>query len=231
MSTGTQAVPVITVDGPSGVGKGTVSRLLALRLGWHMLDSGSLYRLTALAARRRGIDLADEAAVAVVAAGLPVQFVARADAEAEILLADEPVNALIRTEEAGSDASRVAALPAVRVALLDRQRAFRTTPGLVADGRDMGTTIFPDAPAKLFLTATPEVRAERRYKQLREKGISVNLTSLVEEIAQRDQRDSSRAVSPLRPADDAVVIDTSLLDIGEVLARAIAVCGGRLGFY
>ncbi|UCE88714.1 MAG: (d)CMP kinase [Pseudomonadota bacterium] len=224
-------VPVITVDGPGGSGKGTISRMVAQRLGWHMLDSGALYRLVALGALRHGLDLKDEAELADYARQLDADFRpgTSADAEPATLLEGEDVSLELRTETCGNDASRVAALPAVRAALLDRQRAWRDAPGLVADGRDMGTVVFPDAELKIFLTASVEERARRRYKQLKEKGIDGSLAGLLNEIAERDRRDSQRAVAPLVPADDAVVIDTSDLGIGEVVARVGQLCRERLG--
>lgn len=222
--------PVITVDGPSGAGKGTLCRLLALRLGWHLLDSGSLYRLTALAATRRSIPLDDEVRVAAVAATLDATFATQGADEMRILLEGEEVTNTIRSEICGNAASRVATLPAVRAALLDRQRAFRRQPGLVADGRDMGTVVFPDADVKVFLIASAEERAARRYKQLREKGIDANLSELVEEIAERDARDARRELAPLRPAWDAETLDTTGLSIEEVRARALIIVGKRLSF-
>lgn len=224
-----EGIPVITVDGPSGVGKGTISQLLTQRFGWHFLDSGAIYRLTALAARRQGVAFDDEAGLARVARELAVEFHPQVAGDLQILLSGQEVSREIRTEQAGNDASRVAAVPAVREALLERQRAFRKAPGLVADGRDMGTTVFPTAPLKIFLTASAEVRAQRRYNQLKEKGLDANLRSLFVEIAERDDRDRNRAVSPLRPADDAVVIDTSTFGIEEVLAAVLAECRTRLG--
>lgn len=220
--------PVVTVDGPSGVGKGTISQLLTRHLGWHFLDSGALYRLTALAARRAGVALDDAAAVATVARGLDVAFPVSAAGGESILLSGQEVSADIRTEQAGNDASRVAALPPVREALLARQRDFRQPPGLVADGRDMGTVVFPDAPVKIFLDASAEVRAERRYKQLIDKGLDVTLENLLAEIAERDQRDRNRSVSPLKPAADATVIDTSELSIDEVFEKVVTACQGIL---
>ncbi len=220
-----KAVPVITVDGPSGVGKGTISQQLARRFGWHFLDSGALYRLTALAARQRDIALDNEGAVAAVAAALDVSFQANGGGDVRIILDNQDVTNDIRTEEAGNNASKVAVLPAVRAALLQRQRDFAVAPGLIADGRDMGTTVFPQADLKIFLTASPRIRAERRYKQLKEKGLDANLNSLVEEIEQRDERDRSRSASPLRPADNAVSIDTSSKSIDEVMAEVLAHCG------
>ena len=218
------SVPVITVDGPSGVGKGTISHLLAKHFGFHFLDSGALYRLTALAAAQKGVDFSDEAAVADVAVNLAVTFQHNDSGEVKVSLENQDVSRDIRTETAGNNASKVAVLPAVREALLQRQRDFAEAPGLIADGRDMGTTVFPQAATKLFLTASAEVRAERRYKQLIEKGLSANLRGLIEEIEQRDERDRSRSASPLRPADDAITIDTSNKSIDEVFAEALSHC-------
>ena len=215
--------PVLCIDGPSGAGKGTIAKALAERLGWHYLDSGALYRLLGFAARERGIDLGDEAALAALAGGLDVRF----DGD-HVLLDGEEIGDRLRTEEAGDRASRVAALPAVREALLGWQRRQAKLPGLVADGRDMGTTVFPGAPCKVFLTASAGERANRRYKQLREKGFDVTLARLCQEIRERDERDTGRSASPLRPADDAVVIDTTDLDIEEVTARVLELLYGCL---
>jgi cytidylate kinase len=219
--------PVIAVDGPSGVGKGALCQWLAARLGWHLLDSGALYRLTALAALRRNVPLADEVQMASVAAGLDVEFMAGSDGAMRIVLDGVEVGAELRSETCGDAASRAAALPAVRAALLQRQRDFRRLPGLVADGRDMGTVVFPDAELKLFLTANAEERARRRYKQLREKGLDANLKSLVEEIDARDSRDARRAVAPLRPAPDSEVLDTTPLNIAEVCGWALGLAARR----
>lgn len=211
------AVPVITIDGPSGSGKGTISRRLASQLGWHFLDSGALYRLVGLGSDRHGL-LGNDTKIAEYARQLDVRFAAGdPDEEPAIYLENQEVTAELRTETCGELASRVAAIPAVREALLARQRNFRQAPGLVADGRDMGTTVFPQADLKIFLTASAEVRAKRRYKQLNDKGISVNLAALVHDINQRDARDRSRSVSPLIPASDAVIVDTSEMDIAEVM--------------
>jgi cytidylate kinase len=216
-------VPVITVDGPSSSGKGTVSRLVAAKLGWHFLDSGALYRLVALAAMHHSVPLGDEISLTTLAAHLDVQFVAGdGGIDTKIILEGEDVTGAIRTEECGKTASLVAALPSVRQALLQRQRVFREPPGLVADGRDMGTVVFPDARMKVFLTASREERAQRRYKQLNEKGVSVNLQHILGELAERDARDSGRSVSPLRAAPDAMIIDTTVLGIDEVVEKIMA---------
>lgn len=212
--------PVITVDGPSGTGKGTLCLQLAAQLGWHFLDSGVLYRLVGFLARKRGLALDDAAGITPLAAGLPVEFRPHAD-ELEILLEGEDVTEAVRNELIGDAASRVAAIPAVRDALLARQRAMRAAPGLVADGRDMGTVVFPDAPLKIFLTASAETRAERRYKQLKGKGNDVSLPALLEDIRARDERDATRAVAPLVPAPDAEILDTTLLGIAEVKDRVM----------
>ncbi len=214
------SAPVLTVDGPSGSGKGTLSTIVAHHAGWHLLDSGALYRLVALAGRKRGLDQDDVEGHARLAVTMDVRFGVEHEAE-RVLLGGEDVTDAIRTEEAGQDASRVAAWPPLRAALLERQRAFAEPPGLVADGRDMGTVVFPDAALKIFLTASAEERALRRYNQLKEKGSNASLSALSREIAERDARDSARAVAPLVPARDAEVIDSTGLSIGEVAARVI----------
>ncbi|MCD6679846.1 MAG: (d)CMP kinase [Burkholderiaceae bacterium] len=215
MSTQTNA-PVIAIDGPTASGKGTVAEKVACALGWTYLDSGALYRLCALQAQREGVDLDDEARVARIARALPVRF-----AQGCIELAGHDVSDVLRDESVGNAASRVAVLPGVREALLALQRQFRTAPGLVADGRDMGTVVFPDAELKVFLTASVESRAERRYKQLIEKGFSAKLPDLLRDLQQRDARDANRAVAPLRPAEDAIVIDSTHLDIDATVERVL----------
>ena len=213
------SAPVITVDGPGGSGKGTVTQMLARKLGWHLLDSGALYRLTALA-------LNDEEGLVKVAAGLDVAFEPTPEGEpVRVILAGQDVTADIRTESAGDNASKVAVMQSVRDALLQRQRDFRQAPGLVADGRDMGTVVFPDAPVKIFLTASAEERARRRYSQLKGAGVDVNIDALLEEIRVRDERDINRSAAPLKPADDAQVIDSTGLSIEEVLGRCMAAAG------
>lgn len=213
---------VITIDGPSGSGKGTLSQMLARHLGYHLLDSGALYRLVALAAMKKGIDLNNEEVVGQVALGLDVIFSLENDESAQILLEGVTVTDAIRQEAVSMAASKVAAYPSVRAALLERQRAFAVAPGLIADGRDMGTTVFPAAQVKLFLTASAEARAERRYKQLCIKGESVSMAELVRDIRERDERDSNRAVSPLKPAGDAVIIDSTAMTIDEVFTKMLA---------
>ena len=209
--------PVIAIDGPSASGKGTVAQRVARELGFHCLDSGSLYRLVALTAQQRGVALDDEAALAVLAQGLQAQFQGE-----EVLVDGVRVTDQIRSESCAAGASKVAAFPKVRLALLNKQRAFRKPPGLVAEGRDMGSTVFPDARLKLFLTASPEVRAARRYKQLIEKGMCASISTLLQEIKERDARDRERPVAPLRQEAGAGLLDTTALTIEEVVGEVIA---------
>ncbi|ROT99535.1 (d)CMP kinase [Marinobacter sp. R17] len=219
-------VPVIAIDGPSGSGKGTVTQMLARRLGYHLLDSGALYRLTALAAQRQGVAYDDVDGLVRVAGSLDVAFQPTPPGEpARVLLDGQDVTAEIRTETCGDNASKVAVIQPVRDALLQRQRDFCQPPGLVADGRDMGTVVFPDAPVKIFLTASAEERARRRHQQLLDAGVDVSIDALLDEIRARDDRDMNRASAPLRPADDAQVIDSTGLSIEEVLGKVMAVAG------
>ena len=220
--------PAIAIDGPSGSGKGTVSRRTAQALGYHLLDSGALYRLVALAGSRAALASDDEQGHALLAADLDATFDTDADGNERILLGGVDVTREIRSERAGNAASRVAAWPEVRRALLDRQRRFRRPPGLVADGRDMGSVVFPDAELKIFLTASPEERARRRHKQLKEKGLGVNLAALYAEIAERDRRDASRKVAPLVACEDAVVIDSTGLDVEAVVEQVLSLARERI---
>lgn len=224
------AIPVVTIDGPVGSGKGTISARLAERLGYHLLDSGALYRLVALTALNEGIDLDDREALAEAASSLDIRFVFEG-ARTRIFLGGADVTEDIRREAVSQAASRVAAVPPVREALAVRQKAFRRPPGLVADGRDMGTVIFPDAPVKLFLTASTRARAERRYKQLKEKGESVNLPRLLQDLEARDARDSNREVAPLVPAPGATIIDSTEMDIDEVVEEAYRIVKEKLPKY
>lgn len=222
--TSSSSVPVLTIDGPSGSGKGTISRMVAEKLGWRLLDSGALYRAVGYASGMEGLDLSDAEAVTRCAQTTKIRFVASADgSDTRILVNGHDATDELRTETAGGAASAIASIPSVRQALVDMQLAFRKAPGLVADGRDMGTVIFPEAPFKVFLTASAAERAKRRYKQLKEKGLSVTLGTLQREIEARDERDASRTVAPLKPAADAVFIDTTGLGIDVVVAKVLAV--------
>ncbi len=223
------AVPVITIDGPGGAGKGTLCQSLARQLRWHLLDSGALYRIVALAAVKSGIGLGDESTLAELAVQLDVEFLPSQPGEPSIVTLDgDDISAQVRSEDTGVLASKVAIFNEVRRALMARQRAFASAPGLVADGRDMGTVVFPDAPLKIYLTAAAEERAQRRYKQLISKGESVNLAALLEDIRARDERDSSREVAPLKPADGAVLIDSTGMAIDDVFNQVLALVGNTL---
>jgi cytidylate kinase len=218
------SVPVLTIDGPSGSGKGTISALVAKRLDWRLLDSGALYRAVGYAAGMAGLDLSDVEAVTRCAHGTKIHFRAAGDGgETRVIVNGHDATDELRTETAGAAASAIASMPPVREALVALQLGFRKAPGLVADGRDMGTVIFPDAAYKVFLTASAAERAKRRYKQLKEKGLSVTLAGLQREIEARDSRDASRAVAPLKPAEDAVLVDTTGMGIDEVVAKVLAV--------
>jgi cytidylate kinase len=220
-------VPIMTIDGPSGSGKGTVARAAAISLGWGLLDSGALYRLVALAGRKAGIGLDNGLRLAELAVNFDIRFGSDPSGEELVWLDGVEVTRDIRTEMAGNDASKVAALPPVRAALLERQRRFAVAPGLVADGRDMGTVVFPHAQIKIFLTASPDERAQRRYKQLKQKGVAANLAALSREIAERDQRDSTRAISPLVASADAISLDTTGMGVDEVIGRVLQIARGR----
>jgi cytidylate kinase len=221
-------LPIIAIDGPSGSGKGTIARRVAAALGFHLLDSGALYRLVALAGARHGLASDDQPGHAEIARTLDVEFGVDAAGDERVLLEGDDVTQAIRTERAGAEASRVAAMPPVRAALLERQHAFARPPGLVADGRDMGTVVFPAAPLKIYLTASAEERARRRHKQLKEKGLTVNIADLSQEIRERDLRDSNRPVAPLRPAEDAVILDSTELGIEQVVDQVLALARSRL---
>ena len=220
-------IPVVTVDGPSGAGKGTLSALIAEKLGWHLLDSGAIYRVLAVAAMHHDLPVDDESAVVPLASGLDVSFEIDKE-QRRVVLEGEDVTDDIRTEEVGAVASQIASLARVREALLRRQRAFQQDPGLVADSRDMGTVVFPDANVKLFLAASAEARAERRYNQLKDKGLDVNIARLLTDIKARDDRDANRSIAPLVPAEDAVVIDSTDLDINQVFESAMEIINSRL---
>jgi cytidylate kinase len=209
--------PIITVDGPSGAGKGTLCQMLAAKLNWALLDSGALYRVTALAAKQHAVAMDNEAGLEAIAAHLDVQFnVSEEKAGVQVILEGENVTASLRTEETGAIASQVAAVNSVRTALLERQRAFQQIPGLIADGRDMGTVVFPNAELKVYLTASAEERGQRRYRQLLESGNNANLSRIIEDISARDDRDMNRSIAPLKPADDAIVIDSTSMSIERV---------------
>jgi cytidylate kinase len=216
-------VSVITIDGPSGSGKGTISRAVAKCLGWALLDSGALYRLVALAARRTAVSLDDAERLGSLAEQFNIRFGSNESGEEVVWLDEQDVTRAIRTEGAGNDASKVAALAPVRAALLERQRRFAVPPGLVADGRDMGTVVFPLAKVKIFLTASPAERALRRYKQLKEKGVTANLAALSLEIAERDERDSTRSASPLVASADATMLDTTGMSVDDVVERVLRI--------
>ena len=225
----TDPIPILTIDGPSGSGKGTIARRVADQLGWHLLDSGALYRLVALAGQRKGLDPADAAGHERIAQQLDVRFGLGPVGGEQIWLEGEEVSRAIRTEQTGEGASRVGAMPGVRAALLERQRAFARPPGLVADGRDMGTVVFPSAALKIYLTASAEERARRRYNQLKDKGLNANLAALSLDIAERDRRDASRPIAPLKPADDALIVDSTSMTIDAVLARVLELAAARFG--
>ncbi|WP_261641677.1 (d)CMP kinase [Erwinia mallotivora] len=224
----TTLAPVITIDGPSGAGKGTLCRAIAEALQWHLLDSGAIYRVLALAALHHQVDITSEEALVPIAAHLDVRFVST-DGEMEVILEGENVSGEIRTQDVSNTASKVAAFPRVREALLRRQRAFRDLPGLIADGRDMGTVVFPDAPVKVFLDASSEERAHRRMRQLQEKGFSVNFERLLSEIKERDERDRNRAVAPLRPASDALILDSTSMSVEQVIETTLNYARNKLG--
>jgi cytidylate kinase len=222
---------VICLDGPSGVGKGTICLAVAKQLGWKILDSGSLYRITALQVLRRfpsdDVDSINVSQLVEISDNLDVNY-GEDNGELKILLDEENITEQIRNEKIGAIASQIAAIPEVRQSLLERQRTFLQPPGLIADGRDMGTVVFPDAPLKIYLTASPEERAQRRYKQLKDKGIDVNLPALVEELRQRDERDMNRQTAPLKPADDAIIIDTTTLTIEQVIEQVMMLVEQRI---
>ncbi len=223
-----KSVPVITIDGPGGSGKGTVGQCLAQELGWHFLDSGALYRILALAVQNQRVSLGQESALVTLAMDLDVSFKMDPNREHHVLLDGAEVDEELRTEACGAVASQIAVLPGVRAALLGRQRAFRRPPGLVADGRDMGSVVFPDARVKIFLTASAEERGKRRYNQLKQKGLGANLPKLIMDIEDRDRRDAEREIAPLKPAPDAMVLDTTRLGVQEVLGEVMGIVHDRL---
>ncbi|WP_286261429.1 (d)CMP kinase [Thalassotalea atypica] len=223
-----ECIPVITIDGPSGAGKGTVSRLVAENLGWQLLDSGAIYRVLAVAILHHNIEVSEEEPLIPIAAHLDVQFEITSDGQSKVILEGEDVTDTIRTEEVGALASKVAAFPRIREALLRRQRAFKLAPGLVADGRDMGTVVFTSAPVKVFLTASAEERARRRFEQLKAKGFDVKIGRLLDDIRQRDERDSSREVAPLVPAEGALIVDSTELSIEEVVSKVLSFTNEKL---
>ncbi len=221
-------IPVITIDGPSGAGKGTAARLVAEQMGWHLLDSGAIYRVLAVATQYHHLSVDEEEPLIPIAAHLDVQFKISSQGESKVILEGEDVTDSIRTEEIGAIASKVAAFPRVREALLRRQRAFKVAPGLVADGRDMGTVVFKDAPVKVFLTASAEERAQRRFNQLKDKGFDVKITRLLDDIRQRDERDQNRKVAPLIPAEGALIVDSTELSIDEVVNKILSFTNEKL---
>ena len=223
-----EQIPVITIDGPSGAGKGTVARVVADQLGWRLLDSGAIYRVLAVAIQHHNLAVEDEESLLPIAAHLDVQFEISADGKGKVILEGEDVTHIIRTEEVGELASKVAAFPRIREALLRRQRAFKLSPGLVADGRDMGTVVFIDAPVKVFLTASAEERAQRRFNQLKEKGIDVRIGRLLDDIRQRDDRDQNRKIAPLVPAEGSQIIDSTDLSIKEVVIKILSFANEKL---
>ena len=223
-----ESIPVITIDGPSGAGKGTIARIVAEQLGWRLLDSGAIYRVLAVATQHHHLNLDDEESLIPIAAHLDVQFEINSQGESKTILEGEDVSHTIRTEDIGILASKVAAFPRVREALLRRQRAFKVAPGLVADGRDMGSVVFTKAPVKVFLTASAEERAQRRFNQLKAKGLDVKIGRLLDDIRQRDDRDSNREVAPLIPAEGALIIDSTSLSIQEVVNKVLSFANEKL---
>lgn len=223
-----ESIPLITIDGPSGAGKGTVAKIVAEQLGWNFLDSGAIYRVLAVATLHHNISIEEEEAIIPLASHLDVEFKIVGEGEPRVLLEGEDVTDNIRTEDVGIIASKVAAFPRVREALLRRQRAFKEAPGLLADGRDMGTVVFPDAPVKVFLTASAEERAQRRMNQLQQKGIDVNIGRLLDDIRQRDERDQNRKVAPLVPAQGALIVDSTELTVAQVVEKILLFANEKL---